>query len=555
MVTCCRTEWSPTGVVRMNTNNLMYLRQDVQMEPLVDQWYAWSHLIPPATTARNMTQRHFKIMESYLNAPQVHASAVRNPAMLGGPFIDHGGRRVDEIRKLRDHTKHVRANLVELSSALEQLDEMLRIVPDGHSLQPLYERVPTCLRGLVELVYDTRHNANFRLIEPLLYESDLYDVRRQSLMLSITSGDNRPFVLSTPRLEETDALHVMWPFSDGRIDYLFQLKTRPLPWSAIMETCGIQSADEPLFRRFFTDEPRRPYERYVGAGVRWRYFGHACILIETKDVSVLFDPVLSYTYESDIARYTYADLPDRIDYVFVTHNHQDHILFETLLQIRHKVGEIIVPKGGTGFIQDPSLRLALKYAGFGAVRELGDMETLEIPGGAVTGIPFLGEHCDLFVSTKQAYLVRFGREQLLFAADSCNLDAMLYQRIMRIVGPVGTLFLGMECVGAPMTWLYGPLLLRTVERGLDQSRRLNGSDYSQAARLIEACGCKNVFVYAMGQEPWLNYVMNIRYTEQSKPIVDSDRVIRECRERGMTSERLFGEREILLNESCDGVSV
>ena len=47
-------------------------------------------------------------------------------------------------------------------------------------------------------------------------------------------------------------------------------------------------------------------------------------------MSALFDPVLSYTYESGISRYTYDDLPDRIDYVLVTHNHQDHILFETL---------------------------------------------------------------------------------------------------------------------------------------------------------------------------------------------------------------------------------
>jgi hypothetical protein len=34
--------------------------------------------------------------------------------------------------------------------------------------------------------------------------------------------------------------------------------------------------------------------------------------------------------------------------VLITHNHQDHILFETLLQIRHKVSEIIVPRGGSG---------------------------------------------------------------------------------------------------------------------------------------------------------------------------------------------------------------
>src|SRR5437899_9770250 len=51
-------------------NELLYLRQDIQVEPLVDQWYSWSYLVPPATTARHLTHREFKIMDSYLNAPQ-----------------------------------------------------------------------------------------------------------------------------------------------------------------------------------------------------------------------------------------------------------------------------------------------------------------------------------------------------------------------------------------------------------------------------------------------------------------------------------------------------
>lgn len=60
-------------------NDLLYLRPNIQVEPLFDSWYAWSHLIPPATAARNLTERHLKIMDSYINGPQVHANAVKNP--------------------------------------------------------------------------------------------------------------------------------------------------------------------------------------------------------------------------------------------------------------------------------------------------------------------------------------------------------------------------------------------------------------------------------------------------------------------------------------------
>src|SRR3954471_14654999 len=106
----------------IKTNDARYLRSNVQVEPLFGHWYAWPHLIPPATAARNITERHLKIMDSYINAPMIHANAVKNPKMLGGPFIDYGGKRVDEIRALRERIKKERAHLLELSAALEALD-------------------------------------------------------------------------------------------------------------------------------------------------------------------------------------------------------------------------------------------------------------------------------------------------------------------------------------------------------------------------------------------------------------------------------------------------
>src|ERR1700751_4919949 len=118
--------------------------------------------------------------------------------------------------------------------------------------------------------------------------------------------------------------------------------------------------------------------------------GHACILLETGGVSILLDPVLSYTYESDISRYAYEDLPPVIDYVLITHNHQDHILFETLLQLRHRIRNIVVPRNGGGALQDPSLRLLLKQCGFHNVIELGEMEDIPFEKGSIMALPFLG---------------------------------------------------------------------------------------------------------------------------------------------------------------------
>src|SRR5215475_7175048 len=222
-----------TGVTMKS--DLLYLRPNIQVEPLFDYWYAWSHLIPPATAARNLTERHLKIMDSYINAPQVHANAVKNPKLLGGPFIDYGGKRVDEIKNLREQTKRTRSHLVELSDAIASLDEILRLHATGYSLQPLYEMTPEALKGYVELVYDLNHHPSFRIIEPLLYQSRYYDRSAQSLMLSVVTGDDRPFVLSTPRLESDSHFHLRAPFDDQVVDELFRLKSVPRPWGEVKD--------------------------------------------------------------------------------------------------------------------------------------------------------------------------------------------------------------------------------------------------------------------------------------------------------------------------------
>ncbi len=526
----------------------LYLRPNVVLEPLVDQWYAWPHLIPPATTARNISERHLRIMDSYIDSPEMHAAAVKNPKLLGGPFMDFEGDRVELVKALRENTKTERRHLLDLSQAISDLDRLLRERATGYSLEPLYEKVPEPLQGFVELIYDLNNQPSFRLIEPLLYRSRYYDRSMQSLMLSTISRDERPFVLSTPRLESDDRLHLPLAFDHEGVDALCRMKSESATFCSIKEILNVPDSGDGLLQSFLTDEAPRPYSGYDGAGARWRYFGHACVLLETNDTSVLVDPVLSYTYDGGMHRYTYEDLPDVIDYVLITHNHQDHILFETLLQLRHRIGTIIVPRNGGAALQDPSLKLTLQACGFRNVVEISEMDEFEIQRGSITAIPFLGEHSDLDVRTKMAYVVSLRGHTILLAADSCNISPKMYEHVHAAVGDVEVMFLGMECDGAPLTWMYGPLLTRKLDRAMDHSRRLAGSNFTRGMAMVDQFRCREVYVYAMGQEPWLNYVMSLKYTEDSNPIVQSNRLIETCRERGITAERLFGEKEIFLSQ-------
>lgn len=531
----------------MSDNTPVYLKPNVIAEPLVTQWYAWTHLISPATAAMNIANRHLSIMGSYVQAPHVHAAAVKNPDMLGGPFMDYGGRnRVEDVRTLVDRVHSEQSHMLEFAAGIKQLEEMLEEKAKGYSLEPLYAEVPDVLKGYVELFYDLRDQPTYRVLEPLLYESPYYDRSFQSICLSLVEDDSdRPFSLSTPRFGDEGGYHLQIPFEHAGIDAMFRMKKEPKPLGWIREQMGITNGNSEAFGEFFTENAPEPYEPYTGDALRMRYFGHACLLIETRDVSILIDPVISYEYHSDLPRYTYADLPEKVDYVVITHNHQDHILLETMLQLRHKVGTFVVPRNGTGALQDPSLKLCLHRLGFDNVAELDEMESLEIDGGSIRSLPFFGEHADLAIRTKSAFLVTLGDSTMAFAADSCNIDPYLYRHVHRIVGNIDVLFLGMECDGAPLSWLYGPLISRPLERKKDHSRRLAGSNYERAIDLVERFGCKEAYVYAMGMEPWLNYIMAKKYTDDSNPIIASKKMIEACREKGVLADLLYGEREFL----------
>jgi L-ascorbate metabolism protein UlaG (beta-lactamase superfamily) len=523
----------------------LYLRPNLTPEPLIGRWYAWPHLISPATAAMNILQRHLPIMDSYVKAPGVHRAAVKNPRMLGGPFMDLDGRRVDDIRALRDETLAAQEPQLEFAHAILELDAMLQKHDRGYSLEPLYEKVPERLRGYVELVYDLNHAPSFRFFESLLYKSPCYDPEHQGVQLFLQKSDHRPFLLSTPRLDRDDALLLERPFCDPVWDDLFRTMRTPREPDELAERLHLTTEQRPLFESFFSPQAPAPCAPYTGPGARVRYFGHACILVETAGISVLTDPVISYDYHADIPRYTNYDLPEVIDYLLITHNHQDHILFETLLHLRHKTRHVVVPRSGSGQLEDPSLKQMFRAIGFDNVIELDEMESVSLPGLTLTGIPFLGEHGDLNIRSKLCYHVNMPHISLLFVADSRNVEPRIYEHVHRAVGDVDVLFLGMECDGAPLSWLYGPLLADKIPHDMDGSRRLGGSNYEQGIDLVRRFSPQDVFVYAMGQEPWLEYICSLRYTETSNPIVESNRLLETCRQNGVRAERLFGERELL----------
>ncbi|HDY86191.1 hypothetical protein LCGC14_0559100 [marine sediment metagenome] len=529
-------------------NQNLYLKEEVYFEPLFNQWYAWPYLIPPVTAARYTDKTHLRIMKSFVNNYKLHILAAQESELSGGEFLNCSESEVEEIKSLIDRTETHYHDFLELSKAVSQLDKLLLNHTQGTSLEPLYQQVPDLLKGYVELTFDRHHRAGFRLLEPLLYQSKFYQPQLQTLSFGLMSKVNeRPFVLSTPRLADDDHQQVNTHFNDRFVDEIFKSRTQPLSRTQVDALfAGKELSGGLAYEDLFTTQPPTHKPENVKDGVLLRYLGHAGFMVQSEYVTILIDPIIATRDEKikdDIVSFT--QLPDFIDYVCLTHTHQDHVNFETLLQLRHKIGKIIVPKNNGGELQDPSLKLMLQKLQFDTI-EVDECEQLAIHSGIITSIPFFGEHGDLNIRSKSAWTIELEGKKLFFGADSANPDVNLYKHLTPYLTDLDVYAIGMECVGAPYTWLYGALCTAKVPNTIKDTRRLNGSDASQASEVVELIKPKHIFVYALGMEPWYKYFMGIEYNENSEQVQQIKQFSQTTQQWDIQVESLFAKRDLFL---------
>lgn len=527
----------------MNVGNQpLYLKEDVYFEPLFNQWYAWISLISPVTAARHMIHNHKRIMKSFISNYQLHIIAASQPGFAGGEFMNCSPEQLPEIKALVEKIETELTDLSELSDGVKQLDELLAKHENGQSIEPLYQEVPDALKGYVELLCDMAHNPSFRIFENMLYHSKYYKKELQSVSFGLLSEvTERPFCFSTPRLPDDNHIQLSMNFSSPMLDELLQARTKPIKQERVDEIFAQHQLKGGLdYNKLFTTQPPASASPF-SEEFRIQYLGHAGMLIETQTENILVDPVIASRGEKNTEQIlSFGQLPEKIDYVFITHAHQDHACLETLLQLRYKIGKIVVPRNNSGAIADPSLKLMLKKLGFEVV-DLDELEEVEFGAGRGISLPFLGEHGDLNIYSKTAWLFEIYGKKIFMGADTSILDKKLYERVYQLYGELDVLAIGMECVGAPYTWIYGALCTTPVSQSIKKSRRLNGSDASQAIQMVDIFNPKQVYLYALGLEPWYKYFMGIEYDESSKQVIESNRFEEMCNARNLAVECLFGK--------------
>jgi L-ascorbate metabolism protein UlaG (beta-lactamase superfamily) len=532
-----------------NESEKLYLREDVYFEPLLNQWYAWPYLLPPVTGARHIVNTHRRIMSSFVKNYKLHIMAVHQPGMAGAEFLDCKEDQVADIKALIERIDTEHADLVALSDAVRELDELLRTHTSGESIEYLYDKVPEPLKGYVEIFMDLEHNPSYRLLESLLYKSPLYKRSLQNVSFGLVDKvGGRPFVLSTPRLPDASNLQLNTDYNDPILDEMFRARETPIDAARLDQLfAGRNTSGGIAYRELFTTTPPAHRHEPVTEGVRLQYLGHAGFLVQTPDVAIIVDPVIASRgpdFADDVI--SFSQLPERIDYICITHNHQDHANLESLLQLRYKTSKILVPKNNGGTLSDPSLRQLLRQFNFDVI-EMDDLDEIGVPGGRIVSVPFLGEHGDLNVRSKTAWYFELLDKKIFLGADSSNLDPAMYRHIGRDLGEVDVMAIGMECVGAPYTWLYGALHTKLVSKKIKESRRLNGSNFEQANNIAEIFKPSHLFLYALGMEPWYKYFMGLDYDENSVQITETGKMLDECARRNIPAERLYGKMTMQLS--------
>ncbi|MET9078298.1 MBL fold metallo-hydrolase [Streptomyces sp. NPDC004232] len=520
-----------------------HLRASVVAQPLLHRWYAWPYLLAPHTGALNLRERLLPILRNYLLSPALHQSALADPARYGGPFLDPGDAGTAEVESLLETTERDAAARLALADDIDRLRTLLAEQATGGALEALYPQVPESLRGCVELVYDLANHPSFRFFEPLLYRSAAFEEHGQTLSLTAVPPRGQPFVYGSPVLPGTGRLDIGVPFRADVWDDVFAARLQPVDTGELAERLGLDTGATARFEELFHDPAPHPYPAVPEGRVRMRYFGHAAVLIETSTGSVLLDPLIGYRDDGH-EHFTVADLPHHIDAVVISHFHSDHFSLEALLQLRTRIGTIVVPRASGGTLQDPSLKVMLQALGFPRVVELGELETHPAAEGLdIVALPFLGEHADLDIRTKMVPLVRALGRSFMFATDITPVEPALYDRVRDIAGEVDALFVGLECVGAPLGWLYGPLMEVKLSREHNKARRLKGSDAALADRLARQVGARHVYAYAMGLEPWLKHLTGSEYDDASEPVRQSRVLAELCERRSVGSELLYRQAE------------
>src|SRR5919205_1678032 len=169
------------GRWHMNSKQPLYrLKSSTAIEPLVNKWVAWSHVLAPVVSSMHLRNYQIELLRSFIDNPEAHVDACKVPRLRTGRVVDLPIERVDEVKDFLVNTEAEQADNLRFAENAIAFHNQLASEADGHSLDSYYSKLPPELRGYVELLYDYYDHPIMRFFEGMLYRSGYYKKHLQS---------------------------------------------------------------------------------------------------------------------------------------------------------------------------------------------------------------------------------------------------------------------------------------------------------------------------------------------------------------------------------------
>lgn len=173
-----------------------------------------------------------------------------------------------------------------------------------------------------------------------------------ALAIAVVAFVNQPSFGKQPSGKRLERMKQSWHYKAG--EWKNEVETQKMTgdggfaamWDFLFGSHPRTAPDEPV-EAIKTDVKALPHNSDLMV-----WFGHSSYLLQLSGKRILVDPVLvdaspvSFVNKafkgSDI--YRPEDMPT-VDYMIITHDHWDHLDYDTQQQMRDRIGEVVVPLG------------------------------------------------------------------------------------------------------------------------------------------------------------------------------------------------------------------
>jgi L-ascorbate metabolism protein UlaG (beta-lactamase superfamily) len=500
-----------------------FLRRDVVLDPLVDGFPAWLHTVAPVPAAVNLAFVQIPRLESELDGRSA-GSARADPD------------RADYVAALLNSIKRDRGEMLDFASAVVKGAAGVRENAGACDVATLRTRLPRALDGLVEIVDDGCGHPALSFLESSIYRSQAYDERRQHVQLFLDHGGRRAVAANEPRLPQADSVDLRLPFRHAGLAEIALSRIRPITAARLGDALELNMEQRRSLGGLLTDEPTFAPDRYAVANGRARYFGNGCVVLQTPRGTVVSDPFIS-SGDNAPGQYTLDDLPDYIDLAIITGGRPNRTVLETLLQLRGRIGRVVVPRAQHAGECEPSLALYLSQVGMSVV-EVDDFDEVRFPGGKVVATSFVDSHADGPRQVRSTYCVRLADATVFLGCDSLTPDPSIYRDMREQIGRIDMAFIaiGSESEAAG---LGGDAL-----DGHASTSDPAGGDLVELARVIVSeLKAEEIYLYATGGGPGLSAQCFPNRVEKRCLARQVEQINHWCSGQGIISGRLHGKRQ------------